>query len=68
MNGALVRELVPDLDAAIVYVCGPGVSKWDVQAAKEKGEAPTPRFLETVLMDLLELGVPNARIKRESYG
>ena len=68
INGALIRELVPDLDAAIVYVCGPGVSKWDVQAAKEKGEAPTPRFLETVLSDLLELGVPNARIKRESYG
>ena len=68
INGALIRELVPDLDAAIVYVCGPGVSKWDVQAAKDKGEAVAPRFLETVLADLLELGVPNARIKRESYG
>ena len=68
VNRDLIRELVPDLDTAIVYVCGPGLSKWDVQAAKEKGEAPTPRFLETVLKDLLELGVPNARIKRESYG
>ena len=68
VSGDLIRELVPDLHACIVYVCGPGVSKWDVQAAKEKGEAPQPRFLEAVLADLLELGVSNARIKRESYG
>jgi ferredoxin-NADP reductase len=68
VNGDLIRQLVPDLDTCIVYVCGPGVSKWDVQAAKEKREAPQPRFLETVLTDLLELGIANARIKRESYG
>ena len=49
-------------------MCGPGVSKWDREVAKEKGEPPPPRFLETVLTDLLSLGVPNARIKRESYG
>jgi len=51
-----------------VYVCGPGISKWDHQVANEKGESPQPRFLETVLTDLLSLGMPNARIKRESYG
>ena len=68
VNRDLIREIVPDLDSCIVYVCGPGLSKWDAQAAKEKGEAPQPRFLEAVLKDLLELGVPNARIKRESYG
>jgi len=59
---------VPDLGTCIVYVCGPGISKWDREAAKEKGEAPTPRFLETVLTDLLSIGVANSRIKRESYG
>jgi len=68
INAALIRELVPDLDTCIVYVCGPGISKWDLAAAKEKGEAPTPRFLETVLTDLLSIGVQNSRIKRESYG
>ena len=68
VNAALIRELVPDLDSCIVYVCGPGISKWDREAAKQKGEPPTPRFLETVLTDLLSLGVANARIKRESYG
>jgi hypothetical protein len=68
VNGQLIREVVPDLDTCIVYVCGPGISKWDREAAKEKGEAPTPRFLETVLTDLLSIGVANSRIKRESYG
>jgi len=68
VNAALVRELVPDVESSIVYVCGPGISKWDREAAKERGESPQPRFLETVLTDLLSLGVPNARIKRESYG
>ncbi len=68
VNAALIRELVPDLPSSIVYVCGPGISKWDIQVAKEKGESPQARFLETVLTELLSLGMPNARIKRESYG
>ena len=68
VNAALIRELVPEVESCIVYVCGPGISKWDREAAKQKGEAPQARFLETVLTDLLSLGVPNARIKRESYG
>ena len=68
VNAALIREVVPEVESCIVYVCGPGISKWDREAAKERGEAPQARFLETVLTDLLSLGVPNARIKRESYG
>jgi ferredoxin-NADP reductase len=68
VNSELMRELVPDVESCIVYVCGPGVSKWDREAAKEKGESPQPRFLETVITDLLAIGVPNKRIKRESYG
>jgi 3-ketosteroid 9alpha-monooxygenase subunit B len=68
VNAPMIRELVPDLDSCIIYVCGPGISKFDREAAKEKGEQPTPRFLESVLADLKTLGVPNARIKRESYG
>jgi hypothetical protein len=64
----MLRALVPDLESCIVYICGPGISKWDREAAKERGEAPPPRFLESVLADLKSLGVPNARIKRESYG
>lgn len=68
INAAMLQELIPDLDSCIVYVCGPGISKWDREEAKARGEAPTPRFLESVLADLKTLGVANARIKRESYG
>jgi 3-ketosteroid 9alpha-monooxygenase subunit B len=68
VNPDLIREVVPDLSSPIVYVCGPGISKWDREVAKEQGISPQPRFLETVLTDLLGLGVPNERIKRESYG
>jgi len=68
ISAAMLQDLVPDLSSCIVYVCGPGISKWDREAAKERGDAPVPRFLESVLADLKTLGVPNARIKRESYG
>jgi len=68
LNADVLRELIPDLDNCVIYVCGPGISKFDREAAKEKGEQPQPRFLESVLADLKSLGVPNARIKRESYG
>jgi ferredoxin-NADP reductase len=68
ITGDLLREVVPDLASCVLYVCGPGISKWDREAARERGGEPQPRFLESVLHDLQKLGVPNARIKRESYG
>jgi hypothetical protein len=52
----------------VVYVCGPGISKFDVAAAKAAGTAPAPRFLESVLADLKAIGVPDSRVKREFYG
>lgn len=64
----LLKELVPDLDRCLVFACGPGISVWDRQAARERGEKPAPRFLETVGKLLEELGVPPGRIKRECYG
>ena len=65
---ALLRELIPEPSACDVYVCGPGISKWDLAAAKEAGIEPQPRFLESALADLAALGVPAARVKREFYG
>lgn len=65
---ALLRELIPQRAECDVYVCGPGISKWDVAAAKEAGTVPPARFLETVLADLATLGVPAGRVKREFYG
>ena len=68
ITAAVLREAIPDPSACVVYVCGPGISHWDVVAAKQAGTTPEPRFLESVVAQLGELGVPHDRIKRESYG
>ena len=68
VDQALLREAIPHPAECLVYVCGPGISKWDLAAAKEAGTPPPPRFLESVLGDLEALGVRDTRIKREFYG
>ena len=68
VNSDLLREFIPDPSAAIVYACGPAVSTWDRAAAKAAGVEPTPRFMESVVAGLREIGMPADRIKRESYG
>ena len=64
----MLRDAIPSPAECLVYVCGPGISKFDLAAAKEAGTAPPLRFLESVLADLRALGVPDKRIKREFYG
>ncbi|MFL5320264.1 MAG: oxidoreductase [Myxococcaceae bacterium] len=64
----LLRELVPDADKALAYVCGPAVSSWERRASLESGTPTTPRFLENAIAHLHELGIPDKRIKREAYG
>ncbi|HTN53642.1 MAG TPA: oxidoreductase [Anaeromyxobacter sp.] len=64
----LLRELIPDPRAALVYACGPAIGPWERLAAREQGEAPRPRFLEAALAALLEAGVPKDRVRQESYG
>jgi len=68
VSADMLRELIPDASSCIVYACGPAISNWDRQAAREAGTEPAPRFMESVLAALKEIGVPNDRIKRESYG
>ncbi len=65
---ALLRELIADPGSAQVFTCGPGIGKFERQAAREKGELPQPRFLETVLAGLQAIGVPRAQVHREMYG
>lgn len=65
---ALLKEVVPDPSACLVFVCGPAISTWDRLAAREQGAQPAPRFMESALAALAELGVPKERIRRESYG
>jgi ferredoxin-NADP reductase len=64
----IVRELLPDFKTAMAYVCGPAITSWERRAALETKTAPTPRFLETTLQALQELGMAKDRIKREAYG
>jgi ferredoxin-NADP reductase len=68
INSALLREHVPDPSSCIVYACGPAIGPFDKQAARAKGVDPTPRFLETALAGLNEIGVAEERINYESYG
>jgi ferredoxin-NADP reductase len=68
VSPATLRALIPDPKAALVYACGPANGPIERAAAKERGEEPKPRFLETVLSALAEAGVPDDRVKRESYG
>jgi len=68
VNEALLRELIQNPTECVAYVCGPGISHWDVVAAKQAGTKPQPRFLESVLEELNAIGVPPKRIKREFYG
>jgi 3-ketosteroid 9alpha-monooxygenase subunit B len=64
----LFRELIPDPQACVAYVCGPGITPWDRKAARAAGQDPAPRFLETAIATLRELGVPRNQIKQEAYG
>jgi ferredoxin-NADP reductase len=68
VSAGLLREEIPDPSACLVYACGPAISVWDRQRAKEQGTTPQPRFLEAALAALAEVGVPKERIKTESYG
>lgn len=65
---ALLRGHIPDPAAVEVFACGPGIGKYERLTAREKGEAPKPRFLETVLDALEAIGVPDEKVHRESYG
>lgn len=68
MSVSLLRECIPAPTEVEVYCCGPGITKYDREAAKARGEEAPPRFLETALSLLEKIGVKNSQIHRESYG
>jgi ferredoxin-NADP reductase len=68
VSADLLRDAISDPTSCYVYLCGPGISHWDIVAAKEAGKKPEPRFLETAIEQLAAIGVTGDRIKRESYG
>jgi ferredoxin-NADP reductase len=68
VNEALLRSVIPDPKACLVYACGPAISPWDRARARAAGVKPEPRFLETALEGLDRLGVPRDCVAHESYG
>jgi len=68
VTATLLRDLIPDPSSCLVFACGPAIGTWDRAAAKARGEEPRPRFMESALEALAEVGVPEDRITTESYG
>ena len=68
ISAGLLCEWIPDPKACWVYACGPAISMFERVAAKESGRPPEPRFMESALALLGEIGVPAQQIQRESYG
>jgi ferredoxin-NADP reductase len=68
VTATLLRDLIPDPSSCLVFACGPAIGTWDRAAARARGEEPKPRFMESALAALAEVGVPEDRITTESYG
>lgn len=64
----LISELVPDPSRAHFMVCGPGITTFERREARARGEVPQPRFLETIVAYLKELGADRKQISQEAYG
>ena len=64
----LLNKNIPDPAGCLVYVCGPANSVHERAEAKAKGVDLPPRFFESVVTSLLEIGVPKDRIEHETYG
>ena len=68
ISSALLREVVEDPAACIAFACGPGITPHDKTEARKKGVQPTPRFLETALAALRDIGFTEDQLEYESYG
>ena len=71
-NGRIGRDLLGATLAAeptsLVYACGPAISVWEKRECNARGVVPTPRFLETMQVELEALGLPRGRLKIEAFG
>lgn len=68
INTALLREVVEDPGACVAFACGPGITPHEKAAARKTGAQPAPRFLETALASLKEIGLSEDQLEYESYG
>ena len=68
ISPALLHEVIEDPSACVAFACGPGITAHDKAAARKTGVAPAPRFLETTLAALREIGLAEEQLEYESYG
>jgi 3-ketosteroid 9alpha-monooxygenase subunit B len=64
----VVRKHLRDASSVRAFACGAAITKYQRQAAKEKGVEPTRRFMETVEDIIHELAIPKAHFKKEEFG
>lgn len=60
-------EALSELGDPWVMVCGPGIKPRERRAAKAEGRELRPRFMETCLEALKNLGVPPEHLSREGW-
>ena len=65
---ALLREVIEDPSACVAFACGPGITSHEKAEARKSGVSPAPRFLETSLSALREIGLAEEQLEYESYG
>ncbi len=63
----LLQEVIEDPSTTAAFICGPGISSYEKKAAKKKGLELVPKFLETMLKYVDEIGIPKEMIKKESW-
>ena len=68
IDAAFLRALLAREPTSLVYACGPAVSVWERRACTAEGRVPSPQFLESMIAQLHEIGVPKDRIKLEAFG
>jgi 3-ketosteroid 9alpha-monooxygenase subunit B len=68
VGAALLRQVVEDPASCVAFACGPGITPHDKAEARKKGVEPAPRFLETTLSALREIGLGEDQLEYESYG
>lgn len=68
VSKTIIEQAVKNTESTSIFACGPDHTTWQKREAKKKGAALPNSFMETVLDNVTELGVPKNRIKKESYG
>lgn len=68
IDTGLLQDVLQAEPDSLVYACGPAITVWERRACAARGTTPAPRFLETMLALLAELGTPRARVRVEAFG